>query len=332
MTREIVVNGRFLSRRVTGVERYGRGILAWMEGGYRVETTGFNGLRGHLWEQVVLPKKLNPESIVWSPANAGPLAVRNQVLTIHDLSPLEHPEWFRPSFTLWYRLMLPVAARRVRLIFTPSNFIKNKIWKKFAINNIMVTPNGVDRSVFHPDRKQDHYDLPQNYILFVGTLEPRKNLAGLLKAWNEVKDEFNRTYLVIAGSPGAVFEPLRLTAPLERVLFLGYVNDMDLPGLYTGATAFVLPSFEEGFGLPAMEAMACGTPVIVSDGGALPEIVGDAAMIFKLSVAGGLAAALVRILSDAQARSSMKEKGLARAEQFNWQTTAEQVWNTLHEI
>jgi glycosyltransferase involved in cell wall biosynthesis len=190
----------------------------------------------------------------------------------------------------------------------------------------------VDRSIFHPFAKQSGYDLPQKYVLFVGTLEPRKNLQGLLRAWSEIKDEFNKTYLVIAGSPGTVFEPLRLTAALERVLFLGYVDDANLPGLYAGATAFVLPSIEEGFGLPALEAMACGTPVIVSDGGAMPETVGSSAMIFRLSDPGSLTTALRRCLEDEQMRSDMKEKGLARAEQFKWQTTAEQVWNTLYEI
>ena len=332
MTPEIVVNGRFLSRRVTGVERYGRGVLACIGHEYRIEATHANGWRGHLWEQIILPQKLNSRSVVWSPANTGPIVVRNQVLTIHDLSPLEHPEWFHLSFARWYRLLLPVLLRRVRTILTPSNFVRKRIQQKFKTNNTIVTPNGVDRLTFHPHAKQDRYDLPRNYILFVGTLEPRKNLAGLIEAWNEVKDEFKRTFLVIVGETGTVFGPLRLQGGLERILFLGYVEDENLPGIYANAQALVLPSFEEGFGLPALEAMACGTPVVVSDGGALPEVVGDAGMIFKLSEPGSLSSALRECLSNQQVHISLKEKGLARAEHFSWQTTAERVWNTLYEV
>ena len=332
ITPEIVVNGRFLSRRVTGVERYGRGILACTGHEYRVEATHVNGWRGHLWEQFILPQTLNPGSVIWSPANTGPIAVRNQVLTIHDLSPLEHPEWFHLSFARWYRLLLPVLLHRVRTIFTPSDFVRNKIMQKFRTNNIIVTPNGVDRVTFHPQAKQDRYDLHRSYILFVGTLEPRKNLSGLIQAWSEIKDEFKKTFLVIVGAAGTVFGPLRLQGELERILFLGYVEEEDLPGIYANAQALVLPSFEEGFGLPALEAMACGTPVVASDGGALPELVGDAGIIFKLSEPGSLSSSLRECLSNQQVHISLKEKGLARAERFSWQTTAERVWNTLHEI
>jgi glycosyltransferase involved in cell wall biosynthesis len=332
ITPEIVINGRFLSRRVTGVERYGRGILSCIRHEYRVEATHVNGLRGHLWEQFILPQTLNPRSVIWSPANTGPVVVHNQVLTIHDLSPLEHPEWFHSSFARWYRLLLPVLLHRVRAIFTPSDFVRKKIKQKFRTNQVIVTPNGVDRATFHPYAKQDRYDLPRSYILFVGTLEPRKNLAGLIQAWNEVKDEFKRTFLVIVGATGTVFGPLKLHGAPERILFLGYVDDEDLPGIYANAQALILPSFDEGFGLPALEAMASGTPVIFSDGGALPEVVGNAGMIFKLSEAGSLATALREILSNQQLHISLKEKGLTRAELFSWQATAERVWNTLYEV
>ena len=233
---------------------------------------------------------------------------------------------------MWYRLLWPVLARRVRAIFTPSEYVRNKIQSRFAVNNIVVTPNGVDRSNFHPRAKQVRYDLPRDYILFVGTLEPRKNLAGLLQAWKEIKDEFRKTYLVIAGASGTVFGPFKISDALERILFLGYVRDVDLPGIYAASGALVLPSFEEGFGLPALEAMACGTPVITSDGGALPEVVGGAGQVFKLSEPGSLSSVLKQCLSDERLRSSLTEKGLARAEHFDWQATAERVWNMLHEL
>ncbi len=332
MTREIVVNGRLLTRRVTGVERYGCEILRYIGSNSRVESTRRQGWSGHAWEQFLLPTKLRAHSILWCPANTGPLMVRDQALTIHDLSPLEHPEWFRGSFALWYRLFLPILARRVLKIFTPSEYVKQKVINRFGVRNVTITPNGVDPSIFHPEAKQKEFDLPKCYILFVGSLEPRKNLELLLTAWKEVKNEFKETWLIIVGVNGNVFKTVKFAHEMERVRFLGYVEDKALAGLYANATVLVLPSKDEGFGLPALEAMASGAPVIVSDGGALPEIVGDAALIFCLSTAVGLSNALQECLSNAELRSKLKEKGLARARQFSWQTSAELVWMDLNEL
>ena len=332
MRRDIVVNGRFLGRRLTGVERYGREILRYIGSNSRVESTRSQGWRGHAWEQLVLPAKLDGHSILWSPANTGPPMIRDQALTIHDLSPLEHPEWFRASFAAWYRLFLPMLVRRARKVLAPSEYTKQKIIKRFGIQDVTVTPNGVDPSVFHPDAKQAGFELPARYVLFVGTLEPRKNLNLLLRAWSEIKDDFKEIWLVIVGVPGNVFRNVNYQPQMERVRFPGYVDDETLAGLYANATLFVLPSREEGFGLPALEAMASGTPVLVSDGGALPEVVGEAGMIFCLSNPDGLTSALKECLSNAGLRSALKEKGLRRAAEFSWQATAASVWKSLNEI
>lgn len=332
MSPEIVVNGRFLSRRVTGVERYGRQVLSLIGDRCRVETTRSQGLRGHAWEQLILPRKLNPHSVLWSPANTGPLMIRRQALTLHDLSPLEHPHWFQRSFAVWYRLFLPILVKHVQVLFTPSEYTKEKVVRRFGLKNVIVTPNGVETSVFHPDAKQSQYALPPAYILFVGTLEPRKNLTGLLDAWNRIKDDFPEIWLVIAGIPGRVHRFFQIPKHMERVLVLGYVEENALPGLYAGAVFFVLPSFEEGFGLPALEAMACGAPVLVSNGGALPEVVGEAGVIFNLSQNEALAASMRRYLQEAEFRCQMKERGLARAQIFSWERPAKLIWDALYEI
>src|SRR6187200_1272273 len=174
MTREIVVNGRFLSRRITGVEHHGREILSQIGDRCRLEKTRRNGIAGHLWEQFILPARVTSDSILWSPANTGPLMISNQALTIHDLSPLEHPEWFQNHFAAWYRLLLPLLAKRVRVIFTPSEFVRHKVMDRFGVNNVLVARNGVDTSFFHPGATQCTYELPERYILFVGSLQPRK--------------------------------------------------------------------------------------------------------------------------------------------------------------
>ncbi len=332
MKRDIVVNGRFLSRRVTGVERYGREILRYIGNNVQVESTRRQGLQGHAWEQFILPARLNGHSLLWSPANTGPLIVREQVLTIHDLSPLEHPEWFRAGFAAWYRLFLPILARQVRGIFTPSEHVKQKVIRRFGIKNVKVTPNGVDHSVFHPGARQSRLQLPKCYVLFVGTLEPRKNLSLLLHTWNEIKDDLKEIWLVIAGVGGIVFKELNFPHEMERVLFPGYVDDETLAGLYANALLFILPSQDEGFGLPALEAMASGTPVIVSDGGALPEVVGEAGTIYCPSKSTGLRDAMQECLNNETRRFAMREKGLQRAEKFSWQATAEIVWKSLNEF
>ena len=331
MAREIVVNGRFLSRRITGVERYGRAILSLLGDSCRVERTRWNGARGHAWEQFVLPAKLHSGSVLWSPANTGPLLIRDQALTLHDLSPLEHPGWFRREFAFWYRSFLPQLIRRVRLIFTSSEFVKRKIGQQYGVKKVVVAPGGVNTFTFHPKAKQRVFDLPERYVLFLGSLQPRKNLKLLLNAWNRIKTDLEDTWLIVAGEAGAVFRNEEYPV-IERVRFLGYVAEEALPGLYAHAACFVLPSHDEGFGLSALEAMACGSPVIVSNGGALPETVGEAGLVFNLSTADGLREALAECLGNRRLRSILIEKGLERAKQFSWEKTAQIVRTSLDEL
>ena len=331
MAREIVVNGRFLSRRVTGVERYGRAILSLLGDSCRVERTRWNGARGHAWEQFVLPAKLHSGSVLWSPANTGPLLIRDQALTLHDLSPLEHPGWFRREFAFWYRSFLPQLIRRVRLIFTSSEFVKRKIGQQYGVKKVVVAPGGVNTFTFHPKAKQRVFDLPERYVLFLGSLQPRKNLKLLLNAWNRIKTDLEDTWLIVAGEAGAVFRNEEYPV-IERVRFLGYVAEEALPGLYAHAACFVLPSHDEGFGLSALEAMACGSPVIVSNGGALLETVGEAGLVFNLSTADGLREALAECLGNRRLRSILIEKGLERAKQFSWEKTAQIVRTSLDEL
>jgi glycosyltransferase involved in cell wall biosynthesis len=328
---EVVVNGRFLSRRVTGVERYGREILSLIGSRLRVEGTRTNGVTGHTWEQFILPSRLTSESILWSPANTGPLMVQNQALTIHDLSPLEHPEYFRKGFSTWYRLFLPFLIKRVKVVFAPSHHVQRKVMERFGIEKVIVTPNGVNTSWFFPGAGQKLPGLPRRFILFIGSLQPGKNLGILLKAWDEINADYPDLWLVIGGDSGPVFHSINISAS-ERVLYLGYVAEADLPGLYAKAALFVLPSLDEGFGLPALEAMACGTPVIVSDGGALPEVAGDAALIFKSAEPRNLALAMRTILDNEDLSAALVERGYERINCFPWLYSAELIWKTLNEI
>ncbi|MGE5641517.1 MAG: glycosyltransferase family 4 protein [Byssovorax cruenta] len=328
---EVVVNGRFLSRRITGVERYGREILSFIGRDCRVESTRANGVVGHMWEQSTLPLKLAAESILWSPANTGPLIVSNQALTIHDLSPLEHPEWFRKSFATWYRLYLPILARRVKVIFTPSHYVKHKVIERFGVDHVVVAPDGVNTEFFHPGARQRLHPLPERYILFVGSLQPRKNLQTLLRAWDEIKNDYENLWLIIAGGQTNIYQTTELNHG-ERVKLLGYVPEEALPGLYAQATLLVMPSFDEGFGLPVLEAMACATPVIASDGGALPEIIGDAGLLWCASEAHSLSEKIRECLENQDLYCTLVAKGLEHVKEFSWRVSAEIIWKTLHEL
>lgn len=335
MPGEIVINGRFEGRRLTGVERYASEILRSLKPEPKVikPLQTLTGLRGHFWEQFILPRELGKDQYLWSPANTGPLVVTAQTVTIHDLSVLDHPEWFTPSFRLWYRLLLPRLARQARSILTVSEHSRRSILRRFKLpeQNVTVVSDGVNLRHFHPcdpTPMRTKYELHNPYVLFVGSLDPRKNLDRLLQAWIRLS-EFRDLDLVIVGSQGAVFQPVSLPSFGRRRRFLGYVPDEDLPGLYAGATFFIMPSLFEGFGLTVLEAMACGTPVITSYAGALPEVTGDAAILVDPTSVEGMAEAMRNLLLDDSMRSSLREKGMERACKFSWERSAQEIWKTL---
>jgi len=329
----VAINTRFLSRRVTGVERYARELLPHLGGRLHQIPAGrwARGVGGHFWEQCLLPRQIKPDEMLWSPANTGPLGVENQILTLHDLSALEHPEWFSAAFSLWYRLFIPVLIRRVRRVVVSSVYMQKKLIARFGLppQKVIPIPGGVSER-FHPQHARLP-GLPACYLLFVGTVQPRKNLAGLLQAWEQLSAHNPGLYLVIAGEKDNHFQRQEFSAALERVMFLGYVPEVDLPALYAGALAFVLPSFEEGFGLPILEAMACGTPVIAANTGALPETVGDAGLLFDPQDLLGLIQTVETCLEDPSLRQTLIEKGTQRAASFSWLRSAESLWKVFQD-
>jgi glycosyltransferase involved in cell wall biosynthesis len=336
MTSEIIVNGRFEGRRITGVDRYSSEIVQRL--GSRVKVIKprrtLTGVRGHLWEQLILPASIPMNALLWSPANSGPVAVSRQALTIHDLSPLEHPEWFVPPYAILYQLLLPILSQRVKCVITDSVYVRKKVMSRFALaaDRVVAVSAGVDLEKFQPSDPEPirtRYSLPKKYILFIGSLQPRKNLNSLLDAWSVLEKEFPEVSLVIVGTKGRVFRQIKLPARLRRVIFLGYVPDQDLSGLYSGATIFIQPSLDEGFGLTVLEAMACGAPVVISKAGALPEVAGSAALQVDPSKVSDIAQGLRRLLSEENFRLDLKYKGLEHARQFPWERSAEQIWGVL---
>ncbi|HNA56042.1 MAG TPA: glycosyltransferase family 1 protein [Anaerolineales bacterium] len=320
---KIAVNGRCLTRRITGVERYAREISKRLAGSHILQPQNGTGqVAGNLWEQVILPGQLKHDEILWSPANAGPWLVKNQVITIHDASVFDHPEWFKPAFAAWTRLSWQMLARRVRAIITVSNFSCERLKHhlKIPTEKIHVVHNGVGKP-FAPqtqpriDAVRSKYGIQKPYFLFVGTIEPRKNLGGLLQAWNRAGITTHE--LFIAGARGRVFQPI---SGAPNIVY--NVHDDDLPALYSGAAAFIIPSFYEGFGLTALEAMACGTPVIASRTTVFPETLGEAAQFIDPYSVNQLSDAMRAILEDSALAATLRKHGLEHASRFSWDESA----------
>jgi glycosyltransferase involved in cell wall biosynthesis len=291
------------------------------------------GAKGHLWEQMVLPLRVRGE-LLWCPANTGPIAVRRQVLTVHDVASLDHPEWFDPRFARWYGWMTPMLVKRVCRVITASEFSKRRLMELTGIteSRVVVIPHGVDGR-FRPQADEEtsrvrrKLRIPsERYLLSLGSIEPRKNLATLLKAWRvAIRRLPHEFWLVVAGVAGSdhVFRSAGIETVPERVMFAGFVNDEDLPCLYSGATALAYPSVYEGFGLPALEAMAAGCVPIAANSTALPEVVGGAGMLVDPADIEEIAHAIIRIAEDTELRATLRARGIARSAEFSWERAAD---------
>ena len=339
MTPRVLVNGRGLLRPVSGVERYTREVLARLPGEVTVlQPPGFaRGWLGHLWEQACLPLKLGRNAMLWLPANTGPVASSGHVLTLHDLSALEHPEWFRPGFAVWYRLIVPIIARRAAVIVTDSHSSRSRIVARFAgmEGRLKVVYPGVDVDRFSPvpvpviDRILDRHAVSRPYFLFVGPTGRRKNVEVLLSAMRRVWAENPRVSLVLVGSGAGPFRSLEDNLRQGWIRPVGRVTDEELAALYTAALALILPSSYEGFALTGLEALACGTRVVASDIPVFREVLGEAAVYFDPSDARQLASALVSLASRGGASEAERKRGRETAEAFPWQRTATQIWQIL---
>jgi len=260
------------------------------------------------------------------------------VLTVHDLIGLLFPANLPPISRLYWSRWLPRTIRWADRVIADSNHTKNDVSRLLGISpeRIEVIHLGVDEK-FHPveDRKvletvRDKYSLPKKFILCLGTLEPRKGLDTLIAALADLAVN-NPCELVIAGKRGwytqPLFQQVKALSLGQRVHFTGYVVEEDLGALYSLAHLFVYPSRYEGFGLPPLEAMACGLPVVCTDAASLPEVVGHAALLVPPDDPVALATAMRRLLGDGQLHTEMRSRGMERATRFTWEETARR---TLH--
>ena len=265
------------------------------------------------------------------------------VFTLHDLVFRFYPETHMPLNRWFLTLMMPHFLRAADMVIAVSECTKRDAMRLYGLDEakIRVIYEGVDPRFRSADPEtieavRARYGLPERFILSVGTIEPRKNLTTLLEAYRTLRDRGSDFKLVIVGRKGWLYEGffrrLRELGLEGEVVFPGFVPDEDLPALYSAAELFVFPSLYEGFGLPPLEAMACGTPVVCSNAASLPEVVGNAAIMVDPYDVEGLAEAMHRVLADADLREELREKGLARARQFTWERTARETVAVYREV
>lgn len=338
---DVAVNTRILASPTTGVQRYLAELLERMPVIRSVAPARpLTGLAGHAWEQFVLPARVRGTTL-WSPSNTGPLAMCRQVVTIHDVVPLDHPEWLNARFAAWYRFLIPRLARRAARVIVVSEFTKRRLLAHCNMNpeKITVIRLGVNKR-FGPRpaneiaRARAILAIPDGpYVLAVGSLEPRKNLGRLLAAWAKVLPELPaEATLVVAGGKGkrTIFADVpELRRLPERVHLTDYVPDELLPALYSGANTFVYPSVYEGFGLPPLEAMACGTSVITGNRTSLPEVVGNAGIMVDPLDIDSIAGAIVHVLNNPATHAPLVSAALKRAAGFSWDRAADETWSVL---
>lgn len=354
-----------LDRPLSGISRYTlelRRALAAMSEGPEVLLLAAGGLRTfgdeHNLERVSLPgcrrlpglvslgnvmiplmaRHLHLD-VVHDPTGVTPFLLgagpARTVVTVHDVFAWSCPGNSSLLDTWIYRRWLPSVLPGVDAVITVSQTSKKDIvsYLKVPPCKVHVIYEGVN-VVYHPVSRDEatevatRYNLPPGYILFVGSIEERKNLRRLLHACAWLWQREEQRPLVVVGTRkwrySGIMQTIAELGVRHCVIFTGYVPDADLPAVYSAADVFVFPSLYEGFGLPPLEAMACGTPVICSNAGSLPEVVGDAAIMVDPCDVAGLAEAMHQVLTDADLAQELRTRGLARASQFTWQRTAQQ--------
>jgi glycosyltransferase involved in cell wall biosynthesis len=284
--------------------------------------------------------------VLFSPSHYLPIFNRiPTVCTIHDLGYLEFSEQFRKRDFWQLKYWSAISIIISKYIICPSESVKKEIVRHypFASKKIYVVHHGFDKQLFHKNinnkivrQIRDKYRIEKKYILFLSTLKPSKNVEGLIDAYYMVKNKIDHQ-LVIAGKKGWMYEEIfRKVKELQLeddVVFTDYIPEKDKPALFVGAKAYVLPSFWEGFGMDVLNAMACGTPVVVSKVASLPEIAGDAAIYINPYKIESIAKGITKIVKMNEKRyNNLVNMGLDRAESFSWDKSARETLDVLRKV
>ncbi len=276
---------------------------------------------------------------------APPLCPARVVISVHDLAYERYPQFFTRESLLQHRLAIPLAVRQAAAVLTVSEFSKRDIVRRYRVppEKVVVAPNAAE-PMFRPLRDEAklaavraRYGTGARFILCVGALQPRKNLKTLIAVYVRLRRAGAISHkLVLVGREGWLYDDIfaaaRASGYADELVFTGYVPDDDLVALYNAADLFVYPSLFEGFGIPPLEAMSCGTPVVTSNASSLPEVVGDAALLVNPLDVEALARAIVDALTDPDLHARLAARGLERAKLFSWETTARTIAAVYREV
>ena len=323
MNRKLFVNGRFTTQAVTGVQRFAAEVTAHLPGAEVLAPSG--RLRGQAWEQLSLPGAAR-RGLLLNLGNTAPLLRRGpQAVVIHDAGVFDTPESYSAAFRLWYRTLHWGLARNGSRLITVSNFSRTRLALALGVpeSRFGVVPEGGEhilREAADTGVLAKHGLEPGRYALAVGTRAAHKNLAALEGAAALL--EQHGMALALAGARDAgVFR----AQGAEAARPLGRVSDAELRALYENALCLLFPSRYEGFGIPPLEAMWCGCPVLASAAGAVPEVCGDAALWFQADAPETIRAQLERLITEPNLRENMAEAGRLRAQAYSWPEAARQV-------
>lgn len=347
----VYVNGRFLTQPMTGVHRFAYELCLALHNigfkftvvmpnkevqkcyqieGLTIQKFGYGN--GHLWEQFVLPIffLLKREYLLINFTGLGPFFISHKIMTIHDLAYLENPAWYSRSYAVLYKKLTPLCAKTSKEILTVSEFSKKEIIKYFKIpkHKITVIYNAANIIENKQEESSLIHNLPTSFILAVSSMDPRKNLNRLINAMSTVSN----CHLLIVGGGNRVFGSCDLSKINNNVIFLGRVSDDDLSFLYRKAIAFVYPSLYEGFGIPPIEAMSYGCPVIVSDIEVLHEVCGDAAIYVNPYDENDIADKITLLYESVPLQEELRKKGLENVKRFSWEVSATKLKAVLSEI
>ena len=339
-----VVNGRFLTQKPTGVHRYAFEICNQLsEFGvdfyvavpkeinpdYKInfKTVKCGTLSAHLWEQISLPKYLKQQGnpLLLSFSGCGPLNYSNQIITIHDVSHERHPEWFSKNYCRFYGYMMPRIGKKAHAIITVSEFSKKEIIETLSLPSEKIHVINCSIPSYHTtenDRIRDNSD--EKYILSVSSMDPRKNFIRLVKAFNNIEDKSVKLYII--GMQFKAFNtPDMEKLNSENVILTGYLDDDSLQTMYKNALFSVYPSLYEGFGIPPLESMSYGCPVIASDIPALREVNGEAAMYANPLDIADISLKMDLLIRDTELRNKLSEKGREQVKKYSWIKSTRQV-------
>jgi glycosyltransferase involved in cell wall biosynthesis len=357
LMRDVYINGRFLTQRVTGIQRYARETLRELDRALietpasrqrwvllapkntvfplleRIECRNVGHLSGHLWEQLELPR-FSRDGLLLSFCSTGPLFKRRQMITVHDASVWRVPEAFSWRFRLWYRIVIRSVVARAPRTLAVSDFTAAEIVRWFGgdRDRICVTTEGwqhLARYESDPSILDTHGLAKGRYVLAVSSPTPNKNFELVLRAASELQSEGLQFAIAGAADPRVFAAKLVQGRELKH---LGYVSDAQLKALYEHALCFVFPSRYEGFGIPPLEAMSCGCPVVAAGIEAVREVCGDAAQYFDPSDHRTLAQQIRALARSEGERSRMRTLGLNRAQGFSWKVAAERSLTAVHGV